>query len=500
MHDRGPSLFWRTALAVALTVGFYALALAIAGALIALPVVGLVDDGVPFNVWLAIFMVVTGVTILRAIVPRRHRFEPPGPEIAEADQPELVREVRAVSEELGEPLPHGIYVAHDVNAAVTEERRVLGPSRRFLIVGLPLLDTLSPAELRAVIAHEYGHYVGGDTRVGPWIWRTRLAIGRTLAELHDEESIGRRLVQLPFEWYGRLFMRITSAVSRRQELAADRVAAQVAGPEAQASALRRIHVAAPAFDAYFADEVVPLLQAGRRPPLAAGFSRFMAAEGVREAARRHTEALSEAKSDPYDSHPSLPERLAALGFDSTDGDAPAAGEPASRLLRDRDGLERRLLETLFGAEAVRELRPIDWDEVGAEVVRRNYEQLVRDFGAAFAGAAIRDAPDALRDPEQAAARVRQVDGEVPAEAAPGVALATVAAATALALADRGWRIEALPGEPVLCRRGDAVLAPFADVEEVAGGRLDAAGWRERYAEVADAPIAAETAEREPARS
>src|SRR3712207_8667070 len=76
MNESGPSLAGRTALAVALTIGFYTLALAIAIALIGLPILSVAADG-PFNLWLAIFMVVSGITILRAIVPRRHRFEPP---------------------------------------------------------------------------------------------------------------------------------------------------------------------------------------------------------------------------------------------------------------------------------------------------------------------------------------------------------------------------------------------------------------------------------------
>ena len=488
MNDRGPSLAGRTALAVALTIGFYTLALAIAGALIALPVIAIASDG-PFNIWLAIFMVVTGITILRAIVPRRDRFEPPGPAITQSDQPELVDQVKAVSDKLGEPLPDGMYIAHDVNAAVTEERRLFGDTRRSLIMGLPLLDVLSPAELRAVIAHEYGHYVGGDTKVGRWIWRTRAAIGRTLEDLHDEDSWGRRIVQLPFEAYGKVFMRITAAVSRRQEFAADRVAAEVAGTEAQADALRRIHVAAPAYDSYFNTEVIPLLQAGRRPPLASGFSRFMTAEEVQEAGRRYAESLREEKTDAYDSHPSLRERLAALGFDAIEGDASPSPDPAAHLLRDREAVERGVLETLFGTEAVGELKPIDWEQVGAEVVRGNYERLVNDFGSVFEGQTIGHATEALSDLENTADRLRRPHDDMPMEAARGLAVATPAAATALALLDRGWELEALPGEPAICRRGDEQREPFGDAEAVADGKLDAAAWRERYAEVADAPIA-----------
>src|SRR3712207_7952950 len=71
MNDRGPSLAGRAVLAVALTIGFYTLALLIAAALIAFPILGIVEESVPFNIWLAIFMVVSGLTILKAIFPRR---------------------------------------------------------------------------------------------------------------------------------------------------------------------------------------------------------------------------------------------------------------------------------------------------------------------------------------------------------------------------------------------------------------------------------------------
>jgi Zn-dependent protease with chaperone function len=47
-------------------------------------------------------------------------------------------------------------------------------------LGLPLLQTLTVSQFRAVMAHEFGHYYGGDTKLGPWVYKTRAAIVRTL--------------------------------------------------------------------------------------------------------------------------------------------------------------------------------------------------------------------------------------------------------------------------------------------------------------------------------
>jgi heat shock protein HtpX len=56
-------------------------------------------------------------------------------------------------------------------------------SRRVMGIGLPLLQLLSVSQFEAVLAHEFGHFHGGDTHIGPWIYRTRAGIGRTLSTL-----------------------------------------------------------------------------------------------------------------------------------------------------------------------------------------------------------------------------------------------------------------------------------------------------------------------------
>ena len=325
----GPSLAGRFAAAIALTIGFYVLALVIGVGLIAAPIIGWANGA--GNIWLTITALFLGSSILWAIVPRRLKFEAPGLKVTETEQPELLALVRAEAEAAGEPMPDDVYLTLEANAAVTQASR----SRRVLIIGVPLLHILSERELRGVIAHEFGHYSGGDTKLGPWIFRTRETIIRTVQQLSDadgDEGWTQKLVRQPFIWYAKAFLRITAKISRQQEFAADRRAVASAGRAAYAAGLERVHAYGPAFDSYWGGEVAPLLDRGHRPAISDGFSRFIAHQNVAEAADTHLERLRDEETDPYDSHPSLPERLAAIeGLPAGDpDDSPVLDRAAQR--------------------------------------------------------------------------------------------------------------------------------------------------------------------------
>src|SRR5262245_5435952 len=208
--DEGSGLAFRVAIAIALMVGFYGLALVVVAALALLPVLEfrLLHRVEPR---LVVFSVVGAFLILTAIFPRREPFRAPGAALSPGTQPRLFTQLTEIARAVGQAMPLEVYLVPDVNAWVSERGGVLGFGRhRVLGVGLPLLQSLKLSELRAVLAHEFGHYHGGDTRLGPWVYKTRQAIGRTLLALARHSSI----LQKPFAWYGQLFLRVSLAVSR----------------------------------------------------------------------------------------------------------------------------------------------------------------------------------------------------------------------------------------------------------------------------------------------
>src|SRR5439155_452529 len=85
--------------------------------------------------------------------------------------------------------------------------------------------------------------------------------------------VSRRRSRLskPLEWYGVTFLRLTHAISRRQEFIADVVAVRVAGARALGGALRALERADMGFGAYWQQELAPALDRGFRPPMPVGW-------------------------------------------------------------------------------------------------------------------------------------------------------------------------------------------------------------------------------------
>ncbi|MDX6669478.1 MAG: hypothetical protein QOK04_2858 [Solirubrobacteraceae bacterium] len=382
-------------------------------------------------------------------------------------------------------------VTLEPNASVTEHGD--GPfkrRRRVLVLGLPLLHILTAAELRSVLAHEFGHYAGGDTRLG-WTYRVRAAIGRTIDGLHDDDSFLMRVIQRPFIWYGKAFLRITNAISRRQEFAADAWAARVAGRDTHLLTLRKIHRLGPAYDAYWAQEVMPVPDSGTRPPVGAGFARFVTAPTVSKACDDGLASeLEVVRSDPYSSHPTLPERLAAAeALPAGDADS-SDPRPALELVEGPEEVETRTLEALARAGGVERLDAIDWDEVGERVYLRRFEASVAEHAGVVRGQTIASLPGAAANP---GAIARQAFGSGVGSDTHALVLGTLGAALAVALARQGWRVEAPFAEPVVCRRGEDSVVPFEVVERLASGDLTADAWRETCASLGidDAPLDAQ---------
>jgi heat shock protein HtpX len=470
------SILFRALLALALMVGFYLLALGIVAGLGFLIYLDIQSGRV--HVRLIVFAGIASLVILWAILPRFDRFNPPGPRLDRDRQPRLFKELEGIAAGTGQRMPDEVYVVADVNAFVAQRGGIMGlGSRRVMGLGLPLMQALTLHEFRAVLAHEFGHFHGGETKLGPWLYKTRAAIGRTVETLAEANSI----LKFPFLWYGKLFLLITHAVSRRQELDADRLAARLVGSEAARSGLQRVHAAALAFNAYMGGEVAPALASGFRPPLAEGFRMFLAEKSI--AGQLWDEVKKELTSGAggaYDTHPPLKERVAALAL-LPPGEIPHDDPPSISLFDDLDGAEGDLIAGLMDPAIAAALRPAAWKELPELCFIPRWREHMGTYGAGLAGRT------ATELPELVSSRVElgyQLAGKrLPKDEAEGLAMFTLGAALGTALLERGWRVETAPGAPINLVWAGHSLRHFDIPAELADGRLSADAWRARCEEL-----------------
>ncbi|MEV5742375.1 M48 family metallopeptidase [Microbispora rosea] len=158
----------RAGFSLAMLAGFFVLAAAQVAGLVALVVLlsTVMAGFVAVKLLWPIFAATTwavGRGVWRAV---RSRPEPPTGLPLPADRaPMLWATVRELAAEARTRIPEEIWLTAEVNAAVQEESRLLGLAggRRRLYVGLPLLQTMTVGQMRAVLAHELGHYSARHT-------------------------------------------------------------------------------------------------------------------------------------------------------------------------------------------------------------------------------------------------------------------------------------------------------------------------------------------------
>lgn len=453
---KAPSLFWRCLLAVFLMFFFYVFALAIAVGLLYIPYWQM-TYGERINGRLFVMCIVGAGVILWSVIPRRDRFIPPGPRLSPEQHPALFRELRTVADAMQQAMPVEVYALCEVNAWVANRGGVMGiGGRRIMGLGLALLERLAIPELRAVVAHEFGHYHGGDTAIAPWIFKTRSAVIRTVEGLDD-----RPVLRLPFVGFAKVFLRITNAVSRQEEFAADALSAEFAGADVCASALRKVHGSSMAFDSFWSTEVVPVLQAGYRPPVSRGFRDYITRESIAKAVRDYLEhELSESRHDPYDSHPSLRERLQALGVADA-ARSPAEEPSAIELLNASEQIEDDQLVALMVLNGIQPKGGIAWKDTLACVYAPMWTKHAAEHAKALSGIRPEDLPALSLDPASLVKRFKVTLGAtVPKDQMPDAAAAIVGSALAAALHKRGIAMNCEVGAPVSATLDGETVRPL----------------------------------------
>jgi Zn-dependent protease with chaperone function len=201
--------------------------------------------------------------MIKGLVKRNRHDRSQLIEITRDREPELFAFLDRLTADTGAPFPKHVYVSAEVNAAVFYNSSFLSlfkPVRKNLLIGLGLINSLNVSELKAVLAHEFGHFSQRSMKLGTYVYVanriiTDMVWGRdrwdevlaTWSRLDIRIAIFawvlsacvwllRRMLGLLL----RFNVLVEASLSRQMEFQADRVAVSVAGSDAICHALLRL--------------------------------------------------------------------------------------------------------------------------------------------------------------------------------------------------------------------------------------------------------------------
>jgi Zn-dependent protease with chaperone function len=240
--------------------------------------------------------------------------EPEGVPLEATDAPPLFETIHKVR---GHVRAHRVLLTDDFNAAVVQVPRLgaLGWQKNFLLLGLPLMQALSPAQFEAVLAHEFGHLSGSHGKLGGWIYRVRAGWDRIVGKMEEEEHWGSFLFLPFFRWYAPWFAAYSFVLARQQEYEADRDGVEIASGREMADALCSLPVRGDFLEDRYWPGVYRAADRVARPAVGPHESmRAALREGPRpEDAQASLAAALDRPTTLADTHPCLSDRLAALG-------------------------------------------------------------------------------------------------------------------------------------------------------------------------------------------
>ncbi|WP_217428477.1 M48 family metallopeptidase [Rugamonas rivuli] len=192
-------------------------------------------------------------------------------ELTAEQQPRLFAFLYDLADAAGAPRPHKVFLSERVNAAVFYDLSLFNlifPSKKNLEIGLGLVNVLNLGELRAVLAHEFGHFAQRSMAVGRWVYVAQQITGHLvsrrdkiddflagLANVDIRVRAGVAVIQLII-WSIRSLVEtafhavvvMQRALSREMEMQADLVAVSLTGSDALVHALHRLQAADDAWD------------------------------------------------------------------------------------------------------------------------------------------------------------------------------------------------------------------------------------------------------------
>lgn len=468
----GQSFSFRIFMSLLLMIGYYVLAVFVATFLLFLIYMQFL-----YSEWINIYFLAVcfgGVgIILWSIIPRGTKFIKSGPLLKRSEYPKLFEFIDSIALTAGQKTPDEVYLSFEINAWVGQRSGFLGiGSKRIMGIGLPLIQLLTVSQLKAVLAHEFGHYFAGDTKLAPFAYKTRQVIERTIGSLARHQSPFLNI----FLSYGKMFLKITHATSRSQEIAADLFAAKLAGSQSCINALRILYSSDQVLHYFWYKEMEPILRAGYRPDLLRTFKQYTQSEPIAKMMQDNLEKeLKYPRLSMYNTHPPISERISAvdqISFEVVEENSSSA----IYLLKDIQQTEYRLLEFMLGSNRARELKKVDWKNEEQSYITV-WQADMKTFLPSLKGITPENLPiDYMSLVAFTASLANGMNIEIDFEEGKEYANIAIGEALSIMLYYRGWKLNKIPGHKVILYSNGLEIEPFSILDNLHTTRMNKEDW------------------------
>ncbi len=232
-------------------------------------------------------------------------------EISRTEFPKLFAQIDDLSIKLNTPKIHHVVINYDHNAAIYQTPHLGWGEwhRNYLLLGLPLLQSLTPEQFQATLAHELGHLANNDSSFTGYIYRVRY--------MWEQLTMDNNLFIFKwfFRWYEPLIKAYSLVSVRDREYAADALAKRMTSPEIAASDLIQTYIYQYYLQEYFSRQLDRQAQTSATPPTDVVTQMLAALRQPLDptAAKVWLGLILGQATDTDDTHPCLSDRLAAVG-------------------------------------------------------------------------------------------------------------------------------------------------------------------------------------------
>lgn len=339
---------------------------------------------------------VAGALRAVAVVGRSEPLPVLGVALSREEEPALFAEVADVARALGVDPPRSILAGLEPSFFVVDApvqpigERLTGTS---MFLSLPVCGLLTRGEFRAVVGHELGHLRGRDTeytrRIAPLYSSASVALGSLTATSGRLSGLGTLPAAVMLRAVFTVLFANAAEAGRRRELEADQAAAGASSARDLGSSLVKLQLVSPAW-APVRDAVLRgAITAEPSTPLGASFLDAVRAVGLDAGI-----GVEDRIAHPFDTHPPLHERLAALGAAGSTGEVDLLpGHAAVELFANPKVLDAQLTSAIANRVRLRVRTSFPPQIFGASVTLRR--AALRDPGISSLMTLLNDG----RDPE-----------------------------------------------------------------------------------------------------